>query len=78
MRWLALPVLLAVDGTDWASTLSEAVKFAGDGALLSAAIATGLYVVRHGALYYTLGKWVLEWNRQLFDGSGESEGGFQA
>jgi hypothetical protein len=34
--------------------------------------------VRHGALYYTLGKWVLEWNRQLFDGvAGESEDGFQ-
>ena len=28
-----------------------------------------LYVVRHGAVYYSLGKWVLEWNRQLFYGS---------
>jgi hypothetical protein len=23
--------------------------------------------VRHGAVYYSLGKWVLEWNKQLFD-----------
>ena len=44
-------------------------------------LAAGLYVVRHGALYYTLGKWVLEWNKQLFDEgnqkAGESEDGFQ-
>jgi hypothetical protein len=26
--------------------------------------------VRHGAVYYGLGKWVLEWNRQLFDDRG--------
>lgn len=78
VRWLALPVLLAADGTDWASTLNQAVGYCGDGALLSAALAVGLYVVRHGALYYTLGKWVLEWNKQLFDGgAGESEDGFQ-
>jgi hypothetical protein len=79
VRWLALPVLLAVDGTDWASTLNEAVKLCGDGAFLPALFAAGLYVVRHGSLYYTLGKWVLEWNKQLFDGgAGESEDGLQA
>lgn len=79
IRWLALPILLAVDGTDWAFTLSEAAEYVGEGAAFSAVLAAGLYVVRHGALYYTLGKWVLEWNKQLFfdSGTGESEGEFQ-
>lgn len=71
VRWLALPVLLAVDGTDWAATLSEAVGDFGNGFAFSALATFGLYVVRHGALYYALGKWVLEWNKQLFDGSWE-------
>jgi hypothetical protein len=43
-----------VDGTDWASTLNEAVQFCGDGALLSAALATGLYVVRGGGGMYSM------------------------
>ena len=59
------------------SLKAPATRYAGDGAPLSALIAAGLYVVRHGAVYYSLGKWVLEWNKQLFDGAGESEGGFQ-
>jgi hypothetical protein len=38
----------------------------GGGAYALAAVA--LYVIRHGAVYYSLGKWTLEWNKQLFDG----------
>ena len=64
-RWAALPLLLLVDGADWAFTLSDVAA-----SPATAAIEIGLYVVRHGAVYYGLGKWVLEWNRQLFDDRG--------
>ena len=54
---------LGIDGTDWAQTLHDAVALGASAGILS----TFLYIVRHGALYYALGKWLLEWNRQLFD-----------
>ena len=60
-----MPLLLLVDGADWAFTLSDVAA-----SPATAAIEIGLYVVRHGAVYYGLGKWVLEWNRQLFDDRG--------
>lgn len=69
VRWAALPLLLFLDGTDWAATITDAAAAADAGALGAAAAMGALYVVRHGAVYYSLGKWVLEWNRQLFDGS---------
>ena len=69
VRWLALPLLLFIDGTDWAATITDAAAAADAGAIGAAAAMGALYVVRHGAVYYSLGKWVLEWNRQLFDGS---------
>ena len=69
VRWLALPSLLILDGTDWAATITDAAAAADAGAVGAAAAMGALYVVRHGAVYYSLGKWVLEWNRQLFDGS---------
>jgi hypothetical protein len=71
-RWAALPLLLLVDGADWAYTLSDVAAAASDH-VATAAIEIGLYVVRHGAVYYGLGKWVLEWNRQLFDDRGGGE-----
>ena len=55
--------ILGVDGTDWAQTLHDAVALGPSAGALS----LFLYIVRHGALYYALGKWLLEWNRQLFD-----------
>ena len=70
VRWAALPLLLFLDGTDWAATITDAAAAADAGAMGAAAAMGALYVVRHGAVYYSLGKWVLEWNRQLFDGSG--------
>ena len=66
-RWLALPTLLALDGTDWAATITDAAEYVGRGSVGAALAACALYVVRHGAVYYSLGKWVLEWNKQLFD-----------
>ena len=69
VRWAALPLLLFLDGTDWAATITDAAAAADAGAIGAAAAMGALYVVRHGAVYYSLGKWVLEWNRQLFDGS---------
>ena len=66
-RWLALPTLLALDGTDWAATITDAAEYVDRGSVGAALAACALYVVRHGAVYYSLGKWVLEWNKQLFD-----------
>jgi hypothetical protein len=68
-RWLALPSLLFLDGTDWAATVTDAARAAGmEGGGAYALAAVALYVIRHGAVYYSLGKWTLEWNKQLFDG----------
>ena len=63
LRYAIVPILLGVDGTDWAQTLHDAVALGPSAGVLS----LFLYIVRHGALYYALGKWLLEWNRQLFD-----------
>jgi len=63
LRYAVVPLLLGVDGTDWAQSLHDVVVLSAGGGLLS----TLLYIVRHAALYYALGKWLLEWNRQLFD-----------
>ena len=63
LRYAIVPILLGVDGTDWAQTLHDAVALGPRAGALS----LFLYIVRHGALYYALGKWLLEWNRQLFD-----------
>ena len=63
LRYVIVPLLLGVDGTDWAQSLHDVVVLSAGGGLVS----TLLYIVRHAALYYALGKWLLEWNRQLFD-----------
>lgn len=63
LRYAIIPLLLGIDGTDWAQTLHDAVVLGPSAGVLS----VFLYIVRHGALYYALGKWLLEWNRQLFD-----------
>ena len=55
------------DGTDWAATITDAAEYVDRGSVGAALAACALYVVRHGAVYYSLGKWVLEWNKQLFD-----------
>ena len=58
---------MALDGTDWAATITDAAEYVDRGSVGAALAACALYVVRHGAVYYSLGKWVLEWNKQLFD-----------
>lgn len=52
-----------------AATITDAAAAVDSGQIGAACAMAFLYVVRHGAVYYSLGKWVLEWNRQLFDGS---------
>ena len=66
-RWAALPALLFLDGTDWAATVTDAAEAFSQEAFFASFAVAALYVVRHGAVYYSLGKWVLEWNKQLFD-----------
>ena len=66
-RWVALPALLFLDGTDWAATVTDAAEAFSQEAFFASFAVLALYVVRHGAVYYSLGKWVLEWNKQLFD-----------
>jgi len=45
-----VPLLLLLDGTDWASTLANSAAYCGTGAFDAAALASGLYVLRHGAV----------------------------
>ena len=66
-RWTALPALLILDGVDWAATVTDAAEAFSQEAFFASFAVLALYVVRHGAVYYSLGKWVLEWNKQLFD-----------
>ena len=76
-RWAALPALLILDGTDWAATVTDAAEAFSQEAFFACFAVLALYVVRHGAVYYSLGKWVLEWNKQLFDareGDDEADG----
>jgi len=63
LRYAIVPLLLFIDGTDWAQTLHDVVSLDSSSALL----ALFLYIIRHGGLYYALGKWLLEWNTQLFE-----------
>ena len=68
VRLLALPLLLFLDGTDWAATVTDSAAAFSQEFYFSSSAVLFLYVIRHGAVYYSLGKWVLEWNKQLFDG----------
>ena len=69
-RFGFLPFLLLVDGFDWANGVGRRsevpVQSRRDSEKL---LETFLYVLRHVAAYYALGKWVLEWNRDLFEES---------
>ena len=65
-RFGFLPFLLLVDGFDWASALDALAEVPTRREKL---LETFLYVLRHVAAYYALGKWVLEWNRDLFEES---------
>ena len=65
-RFGFLPFLLLVDGFDWASALDALTEVPTRREKL---LETFLYVLRHVAAYYALGKWVLEWNRDLFEES---------
>lgn len=67
VRLAAIPVLLFLDGTDWAATITDAAAAFSETFYFSSAALLLMYVIRHGAIYYSLGKWVLEWNKQLFD-----------
>ena len=46
LRYAIVPILLGVDGTDWAQTLHDAVALGPSAGVLS----LFLYIVRHGAL----------------------------
>jgi len=66
-NWIArfgfVPFLLFVDGVDWADTLD----FIAEASTSEKLAEISLYILRHVAAYYALGKWVLEWNRDLFE-----------
>ena len=64
-RFGFLPLLLLVDGFDWVQTLDALAEASRREKLVE----IFLYVLRHVAAYYALGKWVLEWNRDLFEES---------
>ena len=65
-RFGFLPLLLLVDGLDWAQTLDALAEVP---ARREKLLEIFLYILRHVAAYYALGKWVLEWNRDLFEES---------
>jgi len=63
-----VPAVLALEAADWAQMLrdvADAAIVAHAGADALAAVV--LYLVRHAALYITLSKWALEWNRRLYE-----------
>jgi hypothetical protein len=69
VRTLALPLWFYISGYDWAITIDAVGGFLTAASPDVAAEVTAvlfLYFMRHGAVYYALSKWVLEWNRELF------------
>jgi len=75
---IALPLLhLSVGGLDWSATfgglakdVSQQVVSEGGGAVESPALGwqeVVLYLLRHMYIYYGLSRWVVEWEKQLFE-----------
>lgn len=61
-RYGFIVVLLLLDGLDWTNSLN----FIAEASFSDKWIEAALYLTRHVAVYYAFGKWVLEWNRDLF------------
>lgn len=70
---LAPLLYLAIGGFDWSETfagIAKDVSSAADpGGLLLQDI--GGYVLRHVLMYYGLTRWIVQWDRNLFDVAGK-------
>lgn len=69
---LLLPLYLAIDALDWWLTCADVaanVELSGQlgGPLGDDALALGLYVLRHGLLYWSLSRWALDWSGRFED-----------
>ena len=70
---LGAPLYLVASGLDWYLCLSAWGDIATDSALQAAGVLAavyGSYVLRRGVLYYSLAKWLFDWERGLFGDSG--------
>jgi hypothetical protein len=71
---IAAPLLyLAIGGWDWSDTFSTVAVDVSTAADPWAEIVQGIgaYVLRHVLMYYGLTRWVVQWDRNLFDAAGE-------
>ena len=66
---IGVPLYLAIGGLDWVATLEEMTKAFEVGHYVDGFFSSGLYVIRHVALYLGLAKFVVEW-----DGAGTGTG----
>jgi len=63
----ALAAYMLVDGADWINTISVAAQEASGGAWDGAAALAIAYLLRHGALYWQLGRLLVSWDSSPFE-----------
>ena len=74
---VALPLLyLGVGAADWSATFGDLSKEIGE---MNVPASVGiqeivLYLLRHMYMYYGLTRWIVEWEKTLFDSSGRLDG----
>jgi len=64
-----IPLYFAVGGLDWYSTIVDAARDADSMNGLGASTGVALYLARHVILYFSLARFVLEWDNSLFNSS---------
>jgi hypothetical protein len=81
-RWLVnalcvgLPLaFLAVDGFDWSETFRAVATEVGGGGEWGGEVVriVGLYLLRHVYMYYGLTRWIVQWDKRLFEVGAKGE-----
>lgn len=73
---VTLPLLyLGVGAADWSATFGDLSQEIADHVPFSIGIQEIiLYLLRHMYMYYGLTRWIVEWEKTLFDSSGQLDG----
>lgn len=69
---IAIPLYFGISGLDWYSTIVDAANDADGLNGFGAVAVVAFYLFRHVALYYSLARFVLEWDGSMFDYPGET------
>eukprot|EP00963_Diacronema_lutheri_P013461 scaffold2636_cov340-Pavlova_lutheri.AAC.123 len=64
--FVASLTLLGIDALDWLDTLDFVVESWASTGPTAATLNVLLYLLRHAVIYLSLGRWLLEWDQELF------------